>query len=408
MQQFSDVSVREETLNQVLIFSIDCNIWSARKKLNPEDLPGISNLPPTQVMSLGSKRICDPEKIAAFEKLKRRAVRAAELVGSRFLGGYAVPKAKARDLAIELKALEAEFQQVRKDFLDGYTGAVDDWIGANPNWAEALRKAITPKHVVERRLGFAFSVTKVAAADDEDGLLSSGLLNELGSLSGQLFHEVARDARDLLEKSIVPRQGSITQRAISSLRKLQQKLEGFVFLDGQIGRVAKHFNEVLNRMPKAGHVEGRDFTELFGLVVILSDESKIRQFAAGYAAANEGVSIVVDAQAPMAAEVPKVEAAPVQMEIVSQSGAVLEEPITPAEVVQEHADFSDFDDLISGDFEEVEAESNLDEVQVIESEDVETIDADDEDEVISEENILPLVAQSEGMAPSLGGELVFF
>lgn len=407
MSQVSDVDIREQTLSQVLIFSLDCNIWSARKKLNREDLPGGSelDLPEGNVISLGSKRICDPDKIAVFEKLKRRAVRACEQVGSRFLGGYAVPRPKARDLAVELKAIEAEFQQIRQEFLDGYTAAIDDWVSANPRLEVALRKAVTPKSVVERRLGFAFSVTKVASVDDDDGLLNQGLLNELGSLSGQLFYEVARDARDLLEKSIVPRQGSITQRAVSSLRKLQQKLEGFMFLDGRIGRVATHFAEVLSRMPKAGHVEGRDFTELFGLVVILSDEAKLKQFAAGYAAAAEsGVAIVDDAKVSEAVEVPQQTwfALPVE-----QSGVEVVEEVEP---VATAPDFSDFDDLADVGFESGESPAEED-VDVGDTLDVTlTPIVDEADSAVGgdESHLLPLVAKSESTAPVIDSEMVYF
>lgn len=406
MSQVSDVDIREQTLNQVLIFSLDCNIWSARKKLNREDLPGGADLelPEGNVISLGSKRICDPEKIAVFEKLKRRAVRACEQVGSRFLGGYAVPRPKARDLAIELKAIEAEFQQIRQEFLDGYAAAIDDWVAANPRLEAALRKAVTPKCVVERRLGFAFSVTKVASVDDDDGLLNQGLLNELGSLSGQLFYEVARDARDLLEKSIVPRQGSITQRAVSSLRKLQQKLEGFMFLDGRIGRVANHFGDVLSRMPKAGHVEGRDFTELFGLVVILSDEAKLKQFAAGYAAATEsGVAIVDDTSEPATVEAAE------QAWFALPLEQAADEAVCEPEEIGATPDFSDFDDLAevcteedAGPAPEADADDTLD---VRHSE---VSDVADAEEVVGGNHLLPLAAKSEGAAPVIDSEMVYF
>lgn len=410
----NEMNVQETTLNQVLIFSVDCNIWSARKKLKPEDLPGITDLPPAQVMSLGSKRICDPDKIAVFDKLKRRAIRACEMVGSRFLGGYAVPKAKARDLALELKAVEAEFQEVRKDFLDGYTAAVDDWIAANQKWEVALRKAITPKDVVERRIGFSFSVTKVAAADEDDELLNAGLMNELGSLSGQLFFEVARDARELLEKSIVPRQGSITQRAVSSLRKLQQKLEGFMFLDGRIGRVATHFNEVLSRMPKAGHVEGRDFTELFGLVVILSDQAKLKKFADGFAALQgSGILIEAEAEAEVVIDVPAesvVETNSLVAAVEAVEPAMVQASLDVDSVSAPELDFSDFDDLADAIFDGAGSDVGEEE-EAAAGEEVEAVPTSVEDSADDENDdlpFMPMVAKPEVMAPTLHGETLFF
>ena len=62
-----------QTLDKLLICHIDCSIWSGRKKLRPEDfrLANGSQLPPKDVASLGSKKICDPEALANFERLKK-------------------------------------------------------------------------------------------------------------------------------------------------------------------------------------------------------------------------------------------------------------------------------------------------------------------------------------------------
>ena len=89
-----------QTLDKLLICHIDCSIWSGRKKLRPEDfrLANGSQLPPKDVASLGSKKICDPEALANFERLKKEAQRLCEQVGVRFLGGYAVPEEPHPDL----------------------------------------------------------------------------------------------------------------------------------------------------------------------------------------------------------------------------------------------------------------------------------------------------------------------
>ena len=82
-----------QTLDKLLICHIDCSIWSGRKKLRPEDfrLANGSQLPPKDVASLGSKKICDPEALANFERLKKEAQRLCEQVGVRFLGAARCP-----------------------------------------------------------------------------------------------------------------------------------------------------------------------------------------------------------------------------------------------------------------------------------------------------------------------------
>ena len=59
-------------LDNLLALNLDISLWSARKKMTPEDLGG-AELPPEDLASLGSKRIADPECLRIFGALKARA-----------------------------------------------------------------------------------------------------------------------------------------------------------------------------------------------------------------------------------------------------------------------------------------------------------------------------------------------
>ena len=109
-----------QTLDKLLICHIDCSIWSGRKKLRPEDfrLANGSQLPPKDVASLGSKKICDPEALANFERLKKEAQRLCEQVGVRFLGGYAVPEDRIDQIVPELDVMVNKFcRRSKRHFL---------------------------------------------------------------------------------------------------------------------------------------------------------------------------------------------------------------------------------------------------------------------------------------------------
>ena len=60
-------------LDQLVVVNLDIHIWSARRKLMPLDL-GNAELPPEDLASLGSKRICNPEELKHFTTLKARVV----------------------------------------------------------------------------------------------------------------------------------------------------------------------------------------------------------------------------------------------------------------------------------------------------------------------------------------------
>lgn len=78
-----------QALDQLIVVNLDIHIWTARKKLVPLDLGG-AELPPEDLASLGSKRICNPEDLRTFGTLKARAVNLLERNGIRFLNGWAV------------------------------------------------------------------------------------------------------------------------------------------------------------------------------------------------------------------------------------------------------------------------------------------------------------------------------
>ena len=90
-----------QVLDKILALNLDINIWSARAKLTAEDF-GETELPPDELASLGSKKICDPNKLKVFSKLKKRATTMLDRNGVRFLSGWAIPEEKAGDIIAEL------------------------------------------------------------------------------------------------------------------------------------------------------------------------------------------------------------------------------------------------------------------------------------------------------------------
>ena len=49
-----------QVLDRLVAVNLDVRIWSGRKKLTAEDLSLGADVPPEDLVSLGSKRVCDP------------------------------------------------------------------------------------------------------------------------------------------------------------------------------------------------------------------------------------------------------------------------------------------------------------------------------------------------------------
>ena len=132
-----------DTLSKLLLVDLNVSIWSGRKKLRTEDLGAGVTLPPSELASLGSKKIINSDELKEFENLKRRAVRLLELNGVRFLGGYGLPDEVAPEVAAELEDIKRKFEDQRVAFIKAYDSNFDAWVNkwANPQWRSAVLSA---------------------------------------------------------------------------------------------------------------------------------------------------------------------------------------------------------------------------------------------------------------------------
>lgn len=233
--------------DQLVFVNIDITNWSGKKTLTPEDL-GLdrSQLPPETLVSLGDKQLIDPEALKTFGSIRSAARRRCLAVGTRFLGGYAVPAAKAPALLAELDTLDQRYQAARAAFLAGYDGQLAAWTRQQPlEWQKLIQDALVPAEYVGGRLSFAVQAVRFAAPDPK-GVTHDGLHQALSGLGDQVFHEVGQLARETLERSFQGKT-AVTRRALSPLASIRDKLDGLAFLDrrfravvGEIDRLVPH------------------------------------------------------------------------------------------------------------------------------------------------------------------------
>lgn len=275
-----------DTLSKLLLVDLNVSIWSGRKKLRTEDLGAGVTLPPSELASLGSKKIINSDELKEFENLKRRAVRLLELNGVRFLGGYGLPDGVAPEVAAELEDIKRKFEDQRVAFIKAYDSNFDAWVNkwANPQWRSAVLSAKTPKDVVAHKFSFRFTLCRVAP-DTSNPSIAKGLAQEVNGLSGQLFREIADAAEDLLDNSFVGKD-SVSRKAVSSMLKMHKKLSSLAFLNPGVSLVADYMTNVIGKLPKSGPYKGSDFQDLLSLILTLSDETKILKMAGLFQKSN--------------------------------------------------------------------------------------------------------------------------
>jgi hypothetical protein len=275
----------ETITDQMTLISLDVRIWSGRKKLRAEDLRRPdgpqAELPPDDLVSLGSKRVCNPDALNVFHRLKKQAERACINRGTRFLGGFAVPNEEVEKVTEEIERLRAVFQDERSKFLAAYDQEIESWVAQHPGWQEAIRNAIEPAEVVGGRLGFRYRPLRIAPHAQVRGTIGE----DVAELGEGIFHEVAQSARHL-EKSFLGKD-ELTQRALGTFRKVREKLAVVSFVDYRIQPVLEAIEDWLERVPRNRAIKGALFNEGFGLMLLVSDPKRMAAHGEGRLALQE-------------------------------------------------------------------------------------------------------------------------
>ena len=257
-----------KVLDSLLALHLEVNIWTARKKLSPEDFAG-ATLPPEDLASLGSKRVCDPEALRVFGTLKARAVSLLDRHGVRFLGGWAIPESQADAIVAELEQILQDFNTAKEDFLSRYDESVRDWIAKHSGWEQIIADSTVSADYVRSRMGFLWRLYRIVPPDPADPVME-GLKDEVASLGQTLFGEVSKAATEAWHKCFAGKT-EITRKALSPLKTIHQKLSGLSFVEPRVSPVADLIHTAFEHLPKRGRIEGANLLILQGLVSLLRD-----------------------------------------------------------------------------------------------------------------------------------------
>ena len=285
-----------QVLDSLLALNLDISLWSARKKLQAEDFGG-ATLPPEDLASLGSKKIADPESLRIFSTLKSRTFNFLDRHGVRFMGGWAIPEAKAGQIVHELMDIRDAFFEAKKNFLADYDRAIQAWVEKHDSWGDIIRNSTVSSAYVDARIDFRWQMYKVAPImqhADTSVVLEAGLAEEVTNLGNTLFAEIAKEASDIW-KRVYDGKTEVTHKALSPLRTLHSKLVGLAFVEPHVMPAADIIKAALDRMPtKKGNIGGADLLLLQGVVSMLRDPDTLFEHAHKILAGDAPASVLAD------------------------------------------------------------------------------------------------------------------
>lgn len=302
----SDIAI----LENLLALNLNITLWSARRKMTPEDFGG-AELPPEDLATLGSKRIADPERTRIFNTIKARAFNYLDRHGIRFMSGWAIPEAKAGIIVDELVKIRSDFFAAKAAFLADYEDSLNAWIDRHQTWAAIIRNSIVSADYVRARLDFRWQLYKVEPLvqhPNSNAVLEAGLAEEVTGLAETLFSEVSR-AADEMWKRVFAGKTEVTHKALSPLRTLRDKLAGLSFVEPHVAPVVEIIQGALERMPARGNITGTDLVTLQGLVCLLRDSESLvlhsQKLIEGYSSASVLDALLGDPNESNLPEIPE-------------------------------------------------------------------------------------------------------
>lgn len=288
-----DIKIMRPDSRGLIRVELEVHLWSGRKRLRKEALietnPAFADLPPESLTTLGAIKICDPEDLKDFLRLKREGEKALARSGLPFLGGWGIPDAKIQSLHTKLRELQAEFGEHRERLQRDFAVRIEEWRDKpeNEEWKHLIAEVPSAEYVAGR-LSFGFHLVRVSAPSDEDGsVLNATYDNQMGGLKGELFADAAREAQLLINKYLIGKDASgvvskrpkITQKTLRPLRRIAEKLQSFAFLDQSVQPLASVVEHCLKLLPQDGPIDGPHLVHIWSLARTLSSASVAEEAA---------------------------------------------------------------------------------------------------------------------------------
>ncbi len=148
-------------------------------------------------------------------------------IGTKFLGGWAIPKSRSTEVEHFLNQTRAQFDDLVQEFLTNYHANIYEWVSHFQEWENVIRNAVPEEDEIKRRFSFSWQGYEVQASQS---VATEGLVEEIADLPNRVLDDIQALAEESWEKTF-SNKNEITRKSLRPLRRMEQKLRGMAFLD---------------------------------------------------------------------------------------------------------------------------------------------------------------------------------
>ncbi len=259
---------------------LDIRTWSGSKNLKPEDFAGVE-LPPDELVSLGSKRLHNREAFKPIQAVRTKTVTYLENVAISLYSGkiWIAPESRKDEIEAALSELAREFSTERDRFLADFHREQDAWLEKNSRWASILRPYLDTPASIEKKFAFTWRVFRMSSAENNPEFaevlandLTGTMLREVSILAGETYTSLKDRER-------------ATFKNINRLDRLAEKLRGLSFVNPGVSIIEAELQTFLDQRDAGGALTGAALFNLTRLLVQLKSPDILQDILA---AAEQG------------------------------------------------------------------------------------------------------------------------
>ncbi len=208
--------------------------------------------------------------------------------GTRRMGGFLVRKDKAVEIAAELDQIKMDFYAYKASFMQKFEAQREEWLKKPEfaQWTDKIRARLDSMSYIDKQLQCDFEAFVIGSTaelpkptDDNASPLDAGLKRAAHGIGDQILDEIAAIANTTFRTSLHDENGNkkieVTQRILSPIRRIKEKLDVLSFSDPRLSQVSRYIDSVLCTLPKTGKMASNDLMAIYNLVNMLSDPDAI-------------------------------------------------------------------------------------------------------------------------------------
>jgi vacuolar-type H+-ATPase subunit F/Vma7 len=363
-------SVKVMPFDGFVFFSPFVKNYTGSKKLTAKDL-GLraDQLPPSTLAKLGTIASCDPSKLNKLESFRAAQRNVLLKKGTRIMGLFGVPADAAAECASELDKITREFYDCKSELIATFETDRDKWLDLPEfaPWIGAIKARLDPIGHIEKQIqcdwfGFTIGDSAVDLSQATSSALSAGLERAKTGVGNQVLDEVAVIAATTFRSSLHDDKGNkvieVTQRILSPIKRIKEKLDALSFADPRLSHVISYIDSVLVLLPSSGKMSSNHLNAIYSLLSVLSDPDTIAQFvligatASAVISAGDAQQVLDIVSKPI--DVPLVDSTPVANDDLdawtTQPSAATVQPDSAPAVAQTDASTETSPELVYDDF----------------------------------------------------------